>query len=1268
GICALEELTVAMFVLTGSLCDEDVKECSSGPCEHGGTCMEPTPAGFVCVCPPGLQGATCEIINSANFDGRAALTFTSLVQLSNIGQGRTKRAAGIVGDSEAQIQFTITTSILDGILLVATGISSSGHPQNIVLELRKSVLHLSATNGQQLLRGSVTLSNQNTAIHSHMIQLTIRNAGLDLKLDPSTCNSRSGSCLSVNLTFENIATWYLNGTVHFGGVANFTAYLRSLVQDVGGYTGCLGNFMVNGQLVNLADASQFTQAHGTNGTAPAYGCETHIPCQDGVCAHGGTCRDLWVSKICDCLPGFSGPACGFQNMAHFENNSMLHFDVNLAITELELWLTAANSSGLILYTVTMDGLSLSLDNGQLVMHLILHNSSTVLTAKVASDLDLQDWVRVSLKILNNTYTVQVTSNMSISLGSVAGNTTANVLQTGSLFLGALLTSSATDKWRSSNIQLPAQSVLGCIRDVTINEAPLDLSASTPVSNSRLSQARPGCAKVEACLATSCGHGVCVGSWTGPECACEESYTGDSCSQAAETSFTGNSSYSRLHLDRTKVPFGESGSIQFRTRDTTSTLMLIQFLSQQGQADSFIQFGISGGKLYIFSSIRNVETNIVSDGQWHSLSWTRDATNLELKLDSSPFFLQAGFDPYQAMVDDKMEVIVGAKPQPPGNLSSLTEFFKGCVRGIYFNNVSIPLSANDPHRPGLTVSPGGLLSGCQSDPVCDLNSCPANSFCVDEWNTFDCQCLEGWDGVNCAVSVDDCRNNSCRNGGSCQDGHLTYNCQCLQNYTGQFCETILYVCDESMCFKNSTKSCVMVNSENYICNCLPGYTGRRCDELQDLCDSQPCINNATCVSGFNNFTCLCQPGFSGAHCDIGNSCECFNGGTCHSPTAAAGGNTATHSPASGSSVLATEPFTCQCVQPYFGSQCQNYDYCKNNSCRNNSTCALDVDKYLCNCSVGFIGVFCEKTDFCSSRPCLNNGTCNNRKDLYTCSCSILFTGTNCETPVNQCTYNPCFNGASCLNNSLSHPSSNSSSNDSVICLCNEGQTGRFCEINVRKCDHLPCLNNGTCVEASAASERGFMCKCVAGFQGDFCESDINECNSSVCLNGGTCTDLVNNFTCVCAVGFTGRVCEVDLRGCTSNPCLNLAQCREASAGAGVTDSYTCVCSLGFTGKFCETNINDCLANKCANGATCQDGVNNYTCTCLPGYSGQYCSIINDSCYIQPCSNRGICSYRGRCSCSDIVASCRWDNETCQVELCKQRQECTTHSPSYVCNCT
>lgn len=58
----------------------------------------------------------------ANFDGSKAVMLTSLLQFSNGGRTATRMVRD-VGSGEIQVQFTFTTTALDGLLLVTTGVS-----------------------------------------------------------------------------------------------------------------------------------------------------------------------------------------------------------------------------------------------------------------------------------------------------------------------------------------------------------------------------------------------------------------------------------------------------------------------------------------------------------------------------------------------------------------------------------------------------------------------------------------------------------------------------------------------------------------------------------------------------------------------------------------------------------------------------------------------------------------------------------------------------------------------------------------------------------------------------------------------------------------------------------------------------------------------------------------------------------------------------------------------------------------------------------------
>lgn len=46
--------------LSGELCEQDLNECESNPCQNNSTC-EDGPNGYICHCLPGYEGIHCEI-------------------------------------------------------------------------------------------------------------------------------------------------------------------------------------------------------------------------------------------------------------------------------------------------------------------------------------------------------------------------------------------------------------------------------------------------------------------------------------------------------------------------------------------------------------------------------------------------------------------------------------------------------------------------------------------------------------------------------------------------------------------------------------------------------------------------------------------------------------------------------------------------------------------------------------------------------------------------------------------------------------------------------------------------------------------------------------------------------------------------------------------------------------------------------------------------------------------------------------------------------
>jgi len=71
----------------------------------------------------------------------------------------------------------------------------------------------------------------------------------------------------------------------------------------------------------------------------------------------------------------------------------------------------------------------------------------------------------------------------------------------------------------------------------------------------------------------------------------------------------------------------------------------------------------------------------------------------------------------------------------------------------------------------------------------MNECIIIKRCeIYDTFVFSCVCSNGFEGRNCEVNTDDCRNNPCTNNGTCIDLIAGYKCECASLYTGNHCET------------------------------------------------------------------------------------------------------------------------------------------------------------------------------------------------------------------------------------------------------------------------------------------------------------------------------------------------------------------------------------------------------------------------------------------------------------------------------------------------
>ncbi|XP_038055355.1 sushi, von Willebrand factor type A, EGF and pentraxin domain-containing protein 1-like [Patiria miniata] len=573
-------------------------------------------------------------------------------------------------------------------------------------------------------------------------------------------------------------------------------------------------------------------------------------------------------------------------------------------------------------------------------------------------------------------------------------------------------------------------------------------------------------------------------------------------------------------------------------------------------------------------------------------------------------------------------------------------------------------------------PAGLTgTHCETDVIdCQQDSCFNGATCVDELNGFNCTCVDGYQGDDCSILIDFCVNDPCENDGTCSSHTSGFTCACDVGFTGVRCEEDIDECLMHPCQNNGT--CVNVDGD-YLCHCVAGFIGDNCETNVDECKSNPCQRNGTCVDADNGYHCQCITGYSGNHCEIDiDMCAnnpCSNGATCQDlddryQCACPHGYGGRHcelvltpcdyhpceNDGNCTETLTEETgYKCECLPGFTGPECKiNVNECASGPCSNGGTCIDDVNRYDCVCTDGFEGPRCEgRTDLCNPNPCQHNAACEDEGEDYYCTCPAGLSGRDCEIQVDAChDGETCLNGGACALPSMDQ-----------LCLCPAGFAGEHCEMNINDCANSPCANEAPCEDGNQT----FTCHCLEGFTGTLCEIDIDECTSSPCHNGGACVDQICGYRCDCTDGFNGIDCENNKDDCVAGACGN-GRCVDG------INSFKCVCNIGFTGRRCDIDINECQSHPCANSGMCRDMVNGYICDCVDGWIGEQCEINEDDCANTPCLNSGHCidglqSYTCQCLPGFTGQNCETNINECLSNPCHNQATCIDGINMFTCDC-
>jgi len=110
------------------------------------------------------------------------------------------------------------------------------------------------------------------------------------------------------------------------------------------------------------------------------------------------------------------------------------------------------------------------------------------------------------------------------------------------------------------------------------------------------------------------------------------------------------------------------------------------------------------------------------------------------------------------------------------------------------------------------------------------------------------------------------------------------------------------------------------------------------------------------------------------------------------------------------------------------------------------------------------------------------------------------------------------------------------------------------LTMNECTSNPCRNGATCVD----QYNGYLCQCSPGWQGPLCDQDVNECSTLAgtdlgCQNGATCLNTQGSFRSVC-VSF---LClhHARLAQC-SQPSRSFVYCQICERGILKTNPFSC----------------------------------------------------------------------------------------------------------------
>ncbi|CAK1552868.1 unnamed protein product [Leptosia nina] len=279
-----------------------------------------------------------------------------------------------------------------------------------------------------------------------------------------------------------------------------------------------------------------------------------------------------------------------------------------------------------------------------------------------------------------------------------------------------------------------------------------------------------CRSGSQCVARREGGILCQG------CAIDAAYTTSMCELKARSfpatsflTFAGLKKRHRFHLKLQFATQATSGLLlyngRYNERHDFVALEVISSGAGRGGAGLRFTFALGGGKTEV-----TVEGD-VADGAWHSVEveyYNRTATMILDDCDKALSLAGAGdFGVKYACANFTKKLLpprcdiptetchrfldltgplqIGGLPNIPSSFPVKNKDYVGCISDLYIDHKFIDLNSY--------VADNGTLAGCpEKRSQCSSAPCYNDAECHDLWDTFLCDCPEGYTGKDCAEST------------------------------------------------------------------------------------------------------------------------------------------------------------------------------------------------------------------------------------------------------------------------------------------------------------------------------------------------------------------------------------------------------------------------------------------------------------------------------------------------------------------------------------